>query len=190
MIKTFADVPEGYWAKQPIEYFATLGIIGGYPDCTYRPEEFLTRAELSALLVKALGIEVSIPEKNPFPDVPGDYWGAKYIVASTERNYMAGYPDGLFRPGKRISRAEAAVIFGRFAGLLEQKGLDARPFPDLSEKHWASPMVYSAKQAGLLDYLQGKDFIPAKDLTRAEAAEILSKTDFGKSKIKDLLAKI
>lgn len=190
LVKTFADVPEGYWAKAPIEYFATLGIIGGYPDGTFRPEEPLNRAEICAVLVKALGEEVSIPDENPFPDVPRRYWGAKYIKKATELKLMGGFPDGLFKPGERITRAEAVIIFGRFAKLKEKKAVITAPFPDLSPRHWASPMITSAKEAGLLDYLKGKNFDPNKELTRAEAAEILSKTEFGKAKIKKLLEKI
>jgi len=75
----------------------------------------------------------------------------------------------------------------RFDGITAPREVKALPFPDVEIKHWAAPVIAAAKEAGLLEYLVGKNFEPNRELTRAEAAEMLSKTKFGKDKIKELL---
>ncbi len=186
-LKTFSDVGPGYWAKEPIEYLATLNIIGGYPDNTFRPDWALTRAELATLLIKAKEIAAPELKEDVFPDLPRTHWAAKYVKAAMGLKYVSGYPDNTFRPVKALTRAEGIIIFSRFAELPIPESVAVDPFSDLPKTHWAAKYVEAAKNAGLLLYLANKPFGPNADLTRAEAAEILSKTPFGKAKIKELL---
>ncbi len=185
-LKSFSDVPSGYWAKDPIEYLATAGIIGGYPDGTFQPDKNLTRAELCTLLVKAKGISVSSLRRAVFPDVPASNWAAPYIKEAVDLKIVSGYPDGSFRPNNPLSRAEAIIIIARFDGLEPPPSIGFSPFPDVKNNHWAAPAISVAKNAGLIEYLVGKNFEPNRGLTRAEAAEIISKTKFGKEKIRGL----
>ena len=188
-LKQFSDVPQEYWAKDPIEYLATLGIMTGYPDDTFKPEQSLTRAELAALLIKAKGFTVSAPQFVLFPDLPNEHWAAPYIDMAMKRKYISGYPDGKFRPWKEVTKAEAIVVILKFAGISEPITADSNPFPDVKKSHWAARSITAAKQAGLLEYLSGNNFEPEKPFSRAEAAEVISKTDFAKEKIKELLKK-
>jgi len=186
VLKTFFDVPEGYWAKDAIEYLATLGVIGGYPDGTFRPEELLNRAEFSAILVRAKGVDPLPPASDPYPDLPAGNWAARYVKSASDMKLVSGYPDGNFNPNKTVSRSEGVVIISRFADLNTSAAV-VSPFSDLSSSHWAAPAVAAAVNAGMLDYLAGKTFEPEKGLTRAEVAQMLSKTGWGKAKIKELL---
>ncbi len=186
-LKAFIDVPKGYWAKEAIEYLATIGVIGGYPDGTFRPDEPLTRAEFSAILIRAKEVEPQEILENPFPDLSSTHWAAKYVKSASDMKLVSGYPDGTFKPGKSVSRAEGVVIIVRFAEVPSPKGVTTAPFSDLSLGHWATPSVWAAVEAGMLDYLSGGNFEPNKELTRAEVTEMLSKTPWGKTKIKELL---
>ena len=67
------------------------------------------------------------------------------------------------------------------------EAVEFAPFPDLPGRHWSAPEVNAAKRAGLLTYLEGKDFEPDRKMTRAEAAEILSRTPFAAAKIGQLM---
>lgn len=187
-LKTFKDLPNNYWAIKPIEYLATLGIMGGYPDETFRPDRQLTRGELAVILVKAKGFAVKGTSKTSFGDIRQRSWMAPYIEVAVQRGYMKGYPDETFRPNGRVSRAETAVIFARFAGLYIKPKIGSRVFPDMKKNHWASPALAATKSAGFFEYLSGKNFEPKAYLTRAEAAEILSKTPLVKGKIKKLIS--
>ena len=169
----FSDVPEGYWAREAIEILAEKGIIGGYPDGTFKPEKSLTRAELCSLLIKAQWIMVSKPEKQIFSDLPPSHWAAPYIQAAVNLKLVGGYPDGTFRPSKTLNRVEGVLILSRFANLKPVRG--ESPYLDLPADYWAAPNIIAANNAGLLDYISGHNFEPQKEFSRAEAAYILLK---------------
>jgi hypothetical protein len=186
-LESFEDVPPGYWAKSPIEFMATLHIMNGYYDKKFRPEDTVTRAELASMLINLKNVEVNDVNSDPFPDVNKDYWAAKYIKAAAYLNLMTTYPDGQFKPDNKITRAEGVVILSRFTDAPEPKTITKNPFVDIPKNHWAVYQITAAQDYGLLDYLIGRQFDPNKELTRAEIAEMLSKTTFGKEKIRRLL---
>jgi len=187
-LKTFIDVTNGYWAKEEIEYLATLGVIGGYPDGTFRPDTPLTRAELSAILVRARGIDPEPITVDPYPDLAATNWAARYVRSAADLKLVSGYPDGKFNPQKSVTRAEGVVILSRFAEVPGPAKLTNGPFPDVAASHWAAIPIWASVNAGMLDYLSGKNFEPNKELTRAEVADILSKTPWGKEQIRRLLS--
>jgi hypothetical protein len=188
LLKVFSDVPENYWAFKPIQYMTTLGYLDGFADGTFKPTREITRGELAVLLVKAKGFIVNQSFQRRFSDVSAQSEGAPYISLAVDRKYLTGFPDGTFQPDKRITRAEAAVTLARFAGLDLKPKLEQKPFADIPVKHWAAPSIAAGKQAGLYEYLAGKGFGPNLYLTRAEIAEMISKTAFVKQKIEKLIS--
>ncbi|MBI5078399.1 S-layer homology domain-containing protein [Candidatus Saganbacteria bacterium] len=187
-LKAFTDIPEDFWARKPIEYLATLGIMDGYADGTFHPEKEMSRADLAVLLVKAKGFKVTEGVKIKFSDVFSQGFTAPYISMAVERKYISGYPDGTFRPEERITRAEAAQILARFSGLYVKAQVQKEAFSGLPVSHWASPAVAATKESGFFEYLSGRDFEPDKFLTRAEMAEIIAKTPFAKGQIEKLIS--
>lgn len=185
--KTFPDVPAGYWASKPIEHLAALGIMDSYNDGTFRPTKEITRGELAVLLVKAKGFSVGKEIKKRFSDVSLQSYEAPYVSVAVEREYILGFPDGKFKPEKRVTRAEAAQILARFSGIYQKPKLNSNPFPDIAVNHWAAPAIAATKETGLFEYLAGQGFGPNLYLTRAEAAEIISKTPFAKKQIEKLI---
>jgi len=187
-LETFSDVPDDFWARGPIEFMATLGVMNGYSDGKFRPSDTVSRAELSSMLVKLKEMDVKDIKSDPYPDVSKDYWAAKYIRAVSFSNLMTNYPDGTFKPDKKLTRLEGTVILSRFTEATAPENLTKDPFIDVPVKHWAAKDVSAAQNFGLIDYLTGKKFEPDKELTRAEVAELLSKTNCGKEKIRKFLA--
>ncbi|MFC1767202.1 PorV/PorQ family protein [Candidatus Margulisiibacteriota bacterium] len=186
MIK-FKDVPDKYWAKAPIEELAVLGMIGGYPDGTFRPDKVISRAELTTLLVRSQGIALPVTAEKLFNDLPKGHWAAKYVQVGVAEKLVTGYPDKTFKPNKSMTRAEGVTVLTRFAKLELPEILLEGPFPDVPGRHWAAKAVAAAKSAGMLNYLVGKPFELSKSLTRAEAVEMLSKTPFAAARIADLM---
>jgi hypothetical protein len=177
----FEDVKPPYFAVWPVEYLATLGIITGYPDKTFRPEGSITRAEMCTLLMKARGVKGKT-EKVNFKDLKPNHWAARYIAQAAQEGLVKGYPDKTFKPQGLITRAEGIAMISRFEKLIYGKILEA-PFPDVPGRHWASREVQAAKEAGLLKYLEGRNLEPAKKLTRGLTAEILFRTSYVKKQI-------
>lgn len=186
MVK-FADVAENHWADSPIAQLATAGLVEGYPNGTFQPERALSRAELATLLVKSKGIEPPVITGKIFKDVPSSHWASKYIKGALDMGLVTGYPDKTFKPNNKINRTEGVVVLTRFGQLTAEAKLDSGPYPDLTARYWASPLISAARSAGLLDYIGDNDFEPKRELTRAEAVEILSKTSYGRARIDTLL---
>ncbi|MFH1542730.1 MAG: S-layer homology domain-containing protein [bacterium] len=181
ILSSFTDLPEDYWAKRPIEYMASLGIMGGYTDKTFRPENAISRGELAAIMVKAKDFKLDRDAKSNFKDVAG--WQAPYVDKAVERNYIKGVSETEFQPNRGITRAEAAVVFARYAGLYVKPEVSSKVFPDVSIKHWAAPSISACKIAGFYEYLSDKYFGPNEPLTRAEVSEVMSKVPVVKEKI-------
>lgn len=186
-LKQYADVPKGYWAKRSLDAFATLGLLVGYKDGSFKPDAAIVREELAAVVVRLKGGSRSPAKKLYFKDVTKDHWAVKDIMVAFERGFFKGYPDKTFRPSQKVTRAEAVIALSRFADLEEPEKMLEAPFPDLPGRHWAAKMVTSAKQARLLNFLKGKPFEPDKPMTRAEIVEFISKTKGIKEIIEDLM---
>lgn len=185
-LTSFADVPDGYWAKAPIENTATVALVEGYPDKTFRPENTLTRAELATILVRAKGIKV--PEgkaRQVFKDVKSDFWAAKYIDIAQKQGLVKGYPDKTFRPNNKINKVEGIAVISRF-DQLRLAEVDAKPYWDVPTNHWGAKYVQAAKDAGLLKFVERNKLYPKEGLARAETIEMFAKTQLADGKIKDL----
>lgn len=184
---SFDDVPEGYWAKMPIENTGTVGLVEGYPDGTFRPERALTRAELATLMVRAKGIKLPDTQaKKVFRDVNPDFWAAKYIEVAKREGLIKGYPDGTFRPNNKINKAEGIAILVRFENLKTASEVFEKPYWDVATTHWAAKYIQAAKEAGMLKYVKRNYLGPKTNLPRSEAVEMLSKTTLAGGKIQDL----
>jgi hypothetical protein len=183
----FADVPDGYWAKRPIEDTGTVGLVEGFPDGSFRPERALTRAELATLMVRAKGVKIpNTTARKVFKDVQTDFWAAKYIEVAQQEGLIKGYPDHSFRPNNKINKAEGIAILVRFENMRVASEVLEKPYWDVSTKHWAAKYIQAAKEAGMLKYVSRNYLSPKSSLARAEAVEMLSKTTTAGTEIKNL----
>jgi len=185
---TFNDVPANLWSAKPIEYLATLGIMNGAANGNFYPQDGLTRSDLAVILVRAKDLKVGSESRQVFSDVNPKSWQAAYISLVVKQMYMNGYPDGTFRPDQLITLAETAAILANFSGLYIKSQVNQKPFADVPVKHWAAPAIAAGQQVGLFEYLGTGDFKPQDYLTRAELAEMLSKTPTVKYRIKKLIS--
>ncbi|HTY12746.1 MAG TPA: S-layer homology domain-containing protein, partial [Candidatus Omnitrophota bacterium] len=185
-IEPFRDVPMDHWALEPISLSSVLGLIKGYPDNSFRPEKGITRAELTALLVRTGSISSRkwelAQQASQFKDIKSSAWYAPYVNYGVDLGLVTGYPDKTFRPDRILNRAEGVTILARFAQLNEKDGV---AFKDLKEGFWANRFIFPAKEAGLLKYLEGWDFEPNKPFPRSEAAEVLYRTVPIQKKVND-----
>ncbi|MBN2058566.1 MAG: S-layer homology domain-containing protein [Candidatus Saganbacteria bacterium] len=172
----FSDTPMSHWAIEPIALSVTLGLIKGYPDDTFRPEQGITRAELVTLLIRTLPVKLaeSVPYSG-FSDVGTSHWAAKYIAYGNYLGLVTGYPDGTFKPNRVLNRAEGVTILARYAKLALRKDFP-KPFPDLTANFWANEYIDAAQRSGMLVYLVGRNFEPTTHFSRAEATEVLYRT--------------
>lgn len=103
----FTDVKDGFWAEAAINYLADEGIIQGYGDGTFKPNNRITRAEIAQILYKALGLDEYVKH---FEDVKAGAWYYDAVTALATVGIVNGYPDGTFQPNANALRSESAQI--------------------------------------------------------------------------------
>jgi len=178
----FTDVPADYWAGPEIDRLVRIGVLTGYPDGTFRPEQGLNRAELATILDRLKLLPVANVQAAPFPDVRPQYWAAGYIAAASKAGLVVGYPDRTFRPTFPLDRVDAIVTVVRLEGLAEP--YDWRVlYSDVSAEHWAVRYVYVAKKNGFLDYITDGLLEPSKVFSRGELCWMLARTKLVKNKL-------
>lgn len=109
-LPSFPDVPSTHWARDAVNATALKGVIRGYPDGTFRPNDPVTRAEMTVMTAIASGTSGKTAGMGGFTDVPQNHWAAPYIYAFAEEKQVQGFKDGTFRPGVPATRAEFAVL--------------------------------------------------------------------------------
>ena len=126
----FSDVPGTHALNTAISTIANAGIINGYPDGTFRPDNTITRAEFASILSKF--VEVT-GEEVSFSDVSG-HWAESVIADIAAAGWINGYEDGTFRPDGLITRAEAVKILNAAANRTFNG--NAVALNDVSEDAW------------------------------------------------------
>ncbi|KYH32911.1 S-layer homology domain-containing protein [Neomoorella mulderi] len=109
----FKDVKGDAWYAGAVTAAAGNGLVKGYEDGTFRPENVITREELVAMLVRAMNLPAS-EEKLAFKDNDKvSAWARKSVAVAAAHGLVKGFEDGTFRPGDTASRAECAVMIYR-----------------------------------------------------------------------------
>ena len=108
----FSDVSENHWAKEVIAAGKSTEIIGGYPGGVFKPDANITRAEITKIVVAAWPKVAKFKASSiqtVFPDI-GGHWALNDITTLRDLGVADGYPDGMFRPDRNATRAEAAKL--------------------------------------------------------------------------------
>ncbi|MBT4937193.1 S-layer homology domain-containing protein [Candidatus Peregrinibacteria bacterium] len=178
--QTFADVAPNHWAYSFIEDLVGQSIVDdGY---FYHPDRFLARVELVKIMVIATTgvLDDRLPATPTFPDVKPDQWYYPYIETAHITGLINGYPDGYFRPGQKVIRAEAVKILVNALGIPKSYDPPVR-FRDYGSSEWFHVYVASAFNSGVITGYTNDEgykqmlFGPADFITRAEMAKITSK---------------
>ena len=165
--------PELPITKPELNKVDHIQYIQGYPDNTVRPEAYITREEVSAVFFRLLatGYRESIRTfDHNFPDVEITRWSTKHIATLARGGIVEGYPDGSFRPGNFITRAELATIASRFDNLSPFIG---NSFSDISG-HWANKYINSAAAKGWVNGYPDGTYKPNQYITRAEFVTLVN----------------
>lgn len=101
------------WASDAAAAAHSAGIIGGYPDGTFRSSAFITRAEMAAMLAKALHLPTGVSGSGFMDDDRTPAWAKPYVAAVAGQGIMNGHDNGSFLPDAQATRAEAAAVMVR-----------------------------------------------------------------------------
>jgi S-layer homology domain len=168
----------GNWAEPFIQVLVQKGIIAGYSDGTFRPDNPVSRAEFAALLNKAFDLAPT-RESRTFPDVPKSFWAAAAIDKAYRSGFLSGYPNNTFGPTQSIERIESLVSIANgnkfqtegTAPNIDELFTDAAQVPS-----YGRDALIAASQKCLavsVSYPNGKTFNPSGATTRADAAALI-----------------
>ncbi len=161
----FTDLTATHWSYSAVESLSEAGVLSGYPDGTFQPDRAMNRAELTkvALLSFKENTETNTSNTNTthaaastattdtdFPDIASDSWYGSYITEARSRGIVSGYDDGLFRPTKKVTRAEALKILIGATGFTAADTKSISPFEDVDPTAWYTPYVDWAAEQGII----------------------------------------
>lgn len=181
---SFSDIDQALWAKDAINRLASVGVINGYGDGTFKPNNPITRAEFSKIIVLASGrYDEKETYTSDFKDVLPKDWHYSYVSAAYKFQFVGGRGAGIFDPNSNITRADLCLIVYRYIKSINpnfKAKADANgniaTFKDAANvPSWTTEAVsalYSNGIAPLRDAANNK-FEPTAYATRAECAYIV-----------------
>lgn len=177
-IQTFSDVPKNYWAFQYISEMVERGILSGYPNGRFYPNNTITRAEFSKIMCLAANLNITNNDENYYADVSNADWFSPYVNAG--KYYLSGYiSDGYryFKPNDNALREDIAVALVKLKGYdtsLYDESILKTMFSDYqSISIGARKYISVAVENGLISGYSDDTFRGQNTITRAEAATLL-----------------
>ncbi len=169
----FSDI-SGHWAEAEILKWASKDILRGKPSGEFKPEDFVTRAEFTAVMVRVFGYGEK--STHTFPDVSDNDWYADSVSRAVAAGIIAGDGDtGKFRPNDSITRQEAAVILSRAFNLKASNTDVLNKFADARDiASWSREAVAALVENGYISGRPGNIFAPKDNLRRGEMSKLLS----------------
>ena len=164
----------GHWAAEFIQELASLDIIKGFPNRTFRADATMTRSQYAALLVKAFNPQ-PLQEAVKFEDVRENFWAHRVIQQAYQGQFLSGYLGNKFLPHQNISRAEVIVSLVKGLGLASEIDINLNIYDDSNEiPNYAVEEVATATQYGIIvNYPKIGKLNPNRAATRAEVAVMI-----------------
>lgn len=174
----FSDVPSTHPQYNAIKALADEKLIKGYPDGTFKPENFINKSEFLKIAFSDLGFTPNEKTyQTDFKDVPLESWFAPYVQKALEIGvirYTKADPN--FHPGSFLNKIEGVKIAFGIGGIATPYYTDINPedlFQDVDNHAWFAYLVKAAKENGIISSKNRDYFLPFKSLTRGDAAEII-----------------
>ncbi len=173
---TFYDVSSNYWAAPFIQELSQRGVIAGFPDGSFRPEEAVTRAQFAAMVNKAFQ---KAQQRSPinFTDVPSNYWGYSAIQQAYTIGFLSGYPGNRFEPNQAIPRQQVLVSLANGLEYTASSNTEStlQYFNDASNiaSYARSPIAAATEKQIVVNYPNVKFLNPTATATRAQVAAFI-----------------
>ena len=107
----------GQWAEAAFTAFVEAGYVNGYPDGSYRPDQFVTRAEFMKLVNQVAGLTATSAAVQQYKDVKSSAWYYNEVSKALAEGYIQGKSASLMEPEANITRQEAITMVARVSGL-------------------------------------------------------------------------
>ncbi len=170
----FSDVNRTHPNYTSITYLSQLGVIGGYADSSFKPDNPINRAEVLKIILKGSGIEADESYSNHFPDVKDSDWFAPFVMKAKALGFVKGNDaDSTFTPARQVNLAEFLKM------LLVANKIDVSSFEgkkvvaNIPSDAWYANYVNYAVVLGIVSKDAGENVDAGKLLSRGEVVEML-----------------
>ncbi|KNZ70536.1 Ig domain-containing protein group 2 domain-containing protein [Thermincola ferriacetica] len=172
-----------HWGQDEISLLASKMVIAGVNNNSFAPDSKITRAQFTAMLTRALGLEPKLAAKT-FRDIRASDWYAGTVGAAAEAGIIKGYKDGTFKPNVFVTREQAVIMLSSTLDMLNKKntvtltetaGLLA-PFKDKSTvRPWVKQLTAIAIKSHIITGNSEGLLSLEKPCTRAEAVVMITR---------------
>lgn len=165
--KSFIDSDE-ITNQAAVNYLQQRGILDGYSDGSFGPNNSINRAESLKVLFEALGESVPEVSQSSFSDVPANAWYAKYVNLAKDKGIASGYSDGTFQPAATVNQVELLKL------AFESFGIDLTGYAvtstNVDQSAWYASYLQYALDNNLLE---AGALSPGEGMTRDAFSEVL-----------------
>ncbi|MCM3079638.1 S8 family serine peptidase [Brevibacillus invocatus] len=177
LIAGYRDIST-HWARNEIVRLSSKGVVKGFDDATFKPDQAVTRAQFATMLIQAMKanrMQVgTYSGKTTFTDLSRNHWAYNNLGLAYQLGIIKGYPNRQMKPDQAISRAEMAAMVARAHNVLWYPR-SVSSYRDVPTSHWASPAIEAlTTREWLRGY--GSLFKPTGIATRAEVVVLISKS--------------
>ncbi|WP_410767952.1 glycosyl hydrolase [Fontibacillus sp. BL9] len=159
-----------HWAQSSIDQWMSSGVVKGYPDGSFHPDEKVTRAELATIINRMFGF--SVKSDVPFTDVPAGAWYGESMAIARAAGYYEGLPGNLSKATANVSRQDAVTLITKALSLKNESAVNLSSYKDESEISAYAREAIAAIAGYVSGYPDGT-FRPNQPMTRAELVTVL-----------------
>ena len=106
------------WAKPFIDSASSAGILTGYEDGTFRPEQLITRQEMTVMIMRASGVSLDAGSVPTFADASQiAAWAKPSVAHASKLGFVKGRGGNRFEPAEHATRAEAVTMILSLLGI-------------------------------------------------------------------------
>lgn len=177
----FADILEGSWYYDAVQYARINGLFSGTSAKTFDPDGTMSRGMFVTVLGRMAGVDESAYQgQSAFGDVGADAYYAPYVAWAMENGIASGIGGGKFSPDDLVNRQQMATfivrLFDAYGYTYPAATVTSTPEDIDSVAPYAKDAVLKLWACGLFAGDAGK-FNPNNNASRAEAATFLMRTD-------------
>ena len=168
----FADLQQNAWYHQAVDFVLENGLMNGYNNTEFAPNNNISRAQLAQILYNKQG-RPEVNGNSVFTDVPKGEWYADAVNWAASEGIVNGYGNGIFAPNDNITREQLAVMLWQYAQKPNYNNKELT-FHDVAQiSDYASDALYWAVENGILNGYEDSTLRPKGLATRAQAAQML-----------------
>lgn len=171
--ENFNDVNTAHPNYTAIMDLRDRGVIDGYPDGTFKPEQTVNRVEALKIILNAAGVDSSTAGRVAnFSDIDQTQWYAPFLNKAYDLGVVEGYVDGTFKPTQTVNLVEnLKILLGAYKVDLSEVTVTENLFADAFADQWYAKYVQYAKDKKLIEGDSDNKVYPGQGMTRAKLAE-------------------